>query len=552
MALSVVLGMAFVLGGGVLQPVLGQEAEGQAAGPVLRQTTKALVPVDRLPSNFIRVLHAEGDTLWSGPLLYATTDGGATFQAADADSLVRGRNVVFSLDVESTGAPPSVLWAGLAFDAGGGAPGAGGFVYSPDGGATFQYRFPQLDTVDDTTVAYGASTLPAVPITQESQSAPLSLDLDPRTGDVWVAGGLSGIRRSTNVGRSWRRVVLPPDSLQSITPDSTYRFGLVPPQGNDGNLNHFGYSVLVDETGTVWAGTAAGINRSLPADSNAAGDRAWTRTGYTPGPDGLTGSSVTALAEQPVAGARNPIWMATWALNLRPTDRQRFGVTVTRDGGESYEPVLVGERIYDFAFRDLGTQGTRVYAAGDAGLFLSDDGGATWRTVRDFVVAGDAYLPPDLTARSVATTESGLWVGTDEGLLRLARADEPRLGRVPDGEGAATWRLYRADVPVNPESPSEAVPDVATYAYPNPFSPASDRAVRIRYETEEAGAVRIEIFDFNMNRVRTLSDQVPGAGEYETVWDGTDSAGLRIPNGTYFYTVDLGDRAVRGKILVVE
>jgi hypothetical protein len=38
----------------------------------------------------------------------------------------------------------------------------------------------------------------------------------------------------------------------------------------------------------------------------------------------------------------------------------------------------------------------------------------------------------------------------------------------------------------------------------------------------------------------------------EVVWEGTGDGGLRLPNGPYFYTVDTGDRTLRGKILIVE
>ena len=90
---------------------------------------------------------------------------------------------------------------------------------------------------------------------------------------------------------------------------------------------------------------------------------------------------------------------------------------------------------------------------------------------------------------------------------------------------------------------------MSTYAYPNPFVPSQDQFVRIAYELENPGSVEINIYDFGMNRVRTITDQKPD-GQQETVWRGTNDQGLRVPTGTYFYTVDLGGRTVKGKILV--
>lgn len=494
-----------------------------------------LMPARGVSSNFVQVMHAEGDSLWVGPLLTVTVDGGQTFLTPGRDALGSNQNQVFSIDVESPSTNPSVIWAGLAFDANG-QPGAGGFTFSEDGGQTFTFRRPQLDSPDNQSVAYGVSTLEAAAITGEAGSAPTGIDYDPRTGDVWVAGGLSGLRRSTSDGTSWQRVVLPPDTLDAIFPDTSYSFFVGPPRQNRGWLNHVAFSVLVDATGTVWAGTLAGVNRSRPSDVTEGDDRIWHRFSYDGTPDGLTGDRVIALAEQPLPNRRNPIWMATWPFNQQASDRQRFGVTVTRDGGASFQPMLIGEQISDFAFR-----GGRVYAAaGQSGLLVSDDGGATWHGIRDFELADpNQFIRSNARVLTVETTPAALWVGTGDGLLRRPL-------------GTDQWTLFRADVPVNPETPSDAVPQVDTYAYPNPFSPASDRVVRIRYELEDARDVEVRIFDFNMNLVRRIVDEGKPPGEQETVWDGTDDAGLRVANGPYFYTVDLGNTTARGKILLVE
>jgi hypothetical protein len=344
------------------------------------------------------------------------------------------------------------------------------------------------------------------------------------------------------------RAVLPPDSLLSVAPNETAPFTVGPPiSATEGFVNHVGFSVLIDEAGTVWAGTAGGVNRSDVGEALPSGNRAWTRTVYDGTPNGLTGNGVVALAEQPISEVRNPVWMASWALNQQPGEVQRFGVTIARDGGATFEQTLIGERVFDFAFR-----GPTVYAASENGLQVSSNDGRTWRTVRDFRLADAAdFLRTDAQPRAVATTDAALWLATTDGLLRLPRAQEARLlTNDPAAQGPA-WRLFRTDVPVNPEEPTDAVPDVATYAYPNPFSPSQDEVVRIRYELETRREVTVEIFDFGMNRVHTLRASKP-AGQQETVWDGTDAQGLRLPNGTYFYTVETGGSTERGTILLVE
>lgn len=529
--------------------VLVPSALGQA---VSWQQVQRMQTVSGIVSNQVQVLSPAGDSLWMGPGLtvYDDARSDTLFRSTDAtvEQRLREReNVVFSLATEPGTGSGATIWAGLAFDAGGEAAGAGGFLVSTDGGHSFESRSHHLDRSADTTVEYGASTLPAVPITREADSAPQDLALHSGAQEVWVAGARSGLRRSADRGETWERMVLPPDSRSRIDPDSTYDFTVAPPlEDGRGYQNHVAFSVLVDETETVWAGTAAGLNRSTPDDVRASGGRAWQRFDVEEGTNSLTGRGIVAIAEQPRDNRRNPIWVASWALG-DGTEGQRFGVTMTPDGGETFRQVLVGERVYDVAARP-----NRVYAAAEAGLFVSGDQGNTWRSIKEVQLQNDDQgFPSDFTTRAVAVTPSALWVGTTEGLLRLSRAEESRLLRDDPEVAPPRWRLFRTNVPVNPEEPTEEVPDVETYAYPNPFVPSQHGRVRIVYELSEPHTVEVNIYDFAMNHVRTLREQ-KSAGQKETLWDGTDKAGLRLPTGTYLYTVDIGGQSVRGKIVLAE
>ena len=487
---------------------------------------QAIVPSDGILNNSVSNLHAERDTLYVGPLLNITSDGGETWFVSEADSLQDSRNRIFSIDVEG-----SVIWLGLGYidDANGdGFQSAGGFLVSRDRGETFEYKGPQLDAPGNTTVEYGVSTLEALDVIVPQQSPPFDIDYDPVNDEVWVAGWASGIRRSADDGETWQRVVLPPDTLDSIHPDSTYDFKLEPRRGTLGWLNHMGFAVLVDQAGTVWAGTPDGVNRSTD------GGVSWQKTGADGSDSTLTGSWVVSIEEQ-VLPDTNAIWMATWNA-AEAGEAGVFGITVTRDGGDTFEQVLRGERILDFAF----AEGT-VYAAGDNGLFISDDAGITWRTIRNFNDSSqpDRLVRNDARVLSVATIDDEIWAGTTDGLLKST-------------DGGNSWKLFRVEVPLHPETPTEAVPDVDVFAYPNPFSPVADQFTRIRYELESSTNVSIQIYDFGMNLIRELDASSQPAGIRETVWDGRDKDGLRVANGTYFYLVKTGGSSFRGKILVLE
>ena len=527
----------FVLG------TVAAPARGQEASPRLQD----LRPITGLASNTVQELSAAGDSLWMGPLLTVYVEEKSQLFRPDGPvvqrRLIDGSNVVLSLATESESAAQSTVWAGLAFDAGGDAIGAGGFLVSTDGGQSFEERPVPLDDPGDTTVAYGESTLPAVPITQQAGSAPRDIALGGGGDTVWIAGSRSGLRRWTEQDST--RIVLPPDTSTRIEPSESYDFLVAPPLDDGrGFQNYRSLSVLVDETGTVWAGTVAGLNRSTPGDAGPNGDRAWRLFRPDGTPNSLTGQIVFELAEQPRPNGRNPIWMATLRADTGGP-LQRTGITMTPDGGKTFRQPLIGEQVNGLAARR-----SRVYAAAESGLFVSGDQGETWRGIEEVALQDeDQVLPGGMTARAVEVTPSALWVGTTEGLLRLDRVQEPRLLPGNAGAPAPQWQLFRTEVPVNPEEPTEQVPDVKTYAYPNPFIPSRDEVVRIAYEVPEPQTVEVTIYDFGMNRVRTLREE-ESAGRQEMVWDGTGASGLRLPTGTYLYTVELRGTTARGKILL--
>ena len=510
---------------GLLAVLVGlSSAEVRGQDPSWTQKNKETTDLPTLGSNTVDVLAAAGDSLWIGPdFLGLDRLEVINRPAPDAED-------AFVFSIEARNETAERVWAGLAFDVGGRELGAGGFLASNDGGSSFERRDPQLDVSGDTEISYGDNVLEAEPITQQAGSAPQDLAFGPGSDTVWVAGRRSGLRwidlEKPRSEQRWHRAVLPPDDSTSVDPANTNDF-LVAPL----NDNHIVFRVLVDEEGIVWAGTPEGLNRSRAGSVTATGQRAWDRFGNDEPDSKLPADFVVALAEQPRSETRNPIWVATFP----------SGVAVTGDGGSTFQEFLTGESIFDLAARDSVT-----YAISSEKLFALKEkksGGLEQAEIRAFPIQNNE-IPATRELGSVAVTDTALWVGTSEGLLRLDRVDEPAL-LTEDPE----WTLLRARTPVNPETPTEEAPDVSTYAYPNPFVPARDEFVRITYELDEPGSVEINIYDFAMNRVRTLTDHNQ-AGQHETRWHGTDEQGLRVPTGAYIYTVEAGGHTVDGKILV--
>ena len=514
-----------------------------AAPPV-----RAQVATHSILDNSVANLHAEGEALWVGPYLNVTRDGGLTWQVADADSLHGLANRVYSIDAEG-----DIIWAGLGTTRVVESANTRqtvhltkGFLFSTDGGASWAYRSPNaptdtdplttgiLDLPEDTLVAYGGKLLPTLAITVPEQSPSWDIDYDPATGTLWAANQLAGLRKSTDGGLTWRRIVLPPDTTDYLAPELGYEFPLyvqptrVPIDMFFG-LNFQVFSILVDTDGVVWTGTAGGLNKSID------GGVRWHH--YTTA-HGLTGNWILSVEEQVRPGSTPAIWVAT---GPGRGENESYGAVVSRDGGMTFEQVLIHETVYDFAF-----DGPRVYIAGLGGLFISADDGRTFRTEREFYdpTQGEYNHLPGIAAYAVAVTPSGLWVGTEDGLFKST-------------DGGNTWRSHRANVPLSPDGlpaivPASRVPEVEAYAYPNPFSPSSDRLVRLRYKTTSGGPVTIRIFDFGMNLVRRLSDSSADSGEREVSWDGITDNGTRAANGTYFYAIQAQGKTFWGKILVLE
>ena len=516
--------------------------------------------------NGVFVLDAEDGTLRAGPRLIAVEpDGTVRFPgddpafdpptAADARAFAieaRGDTVVVALgfnDVTSDAEqPPST---------------AAGFAVSTDGGRTWVSRGPALDESRDTTVTVGASVLRAVPATVPQGSATSDLALTAGADTIYAASNVAGLRRSTDLGATWQRVVLPPDSAFVLDPREPQSFVYAPDRRRLSQeqagavpeaLNNAAQSVLIDEAGTVWVGTAAGLNRSVRLPS--VDDLAWVRYVDDPLGGGPLGNVVTVLAARDAEG-RDPVWIASvnsQAAGLGvPAPEEESGISVWRgddaDGFAVFETVLLGVVATDLAF-----DADRAYAAVPAeGLYVSDDDGGTWRVVRVFRDAAGRRLPlsPGDGVRAVATTPGAVWVG-------LGRLDDRSSGGLlKSTDGAQTWTLFRANVAPGTDGDGGAVEpgsarDVDVYAYPNPFAPRTDSAVRIRLDLDAPGDLTVRVFDFAMNLVRTLDAPGRPAGPNEVRWDGRTDGGLRVANGAYIYVVEGAGAARSGRILVIE
>ena len=84
--------------------------------------------------------------------------------------------------------------------------------------------------------------------------------------------------------------------------------------------------------------------------------------------------------------------------------------------------------------------------------------------------------------------------------------------------------------------------------YPNPFNPLTN----IAFELKEASDVRLEIFNVQGRKVKTLISWQLASGSHSVVWDGTDSGNKPVASGVYFYRLETGKGAAIKKCVLLK
>lgn len=402
-----------------------------------------------------------------------------------------------------------------------------GLRYSSDGGKTWLKVEQPIDHPDSNKVVYGINILDALPITTTVNN--ITYDIGLTSDAVWIASFAGGLRKSTDLGKTWQRVVIPPDDLDTIKPTESYSFTLSPVSGNLGlqnNLNHRVFSIYVQNDTIIWVGTAGGINKTTD------GGESWVKFSKQNQTNHISGNFVVAIGGTRYQG-KDYIFGATWkAEDLT----ESYGISISSDGGENW--VISNE---DVRVQNFGFLNNIAYAASSNGLFRSDNFGESWVKAPLIVDSLTKQRIVSWIFYSVNTQGNTIWAGSNEGLAKTTETGFP---------WAANWRVYIAFVPVKNSA--------ETYAYPNPFDPEAD-ILKIKYSTDGLDEkVTIRIFDTGMNLVKTIIQNAPRSGNVDAriqqteYWNGKDEFGDIVSNGVYFYSVQIGNREpIWGKIIVL-
>jgi len=115
--------------------------------------------------------------------------------------------------------------------------------------------------------------------------------------------------------------------------------------------------------------------------------------------------------------------------------------------------------------------------------------------------------------------------------------------------------LMLDDVRVVASSPTsthdEAAPVLWTTLksnYPNPFNPSTT----ISFDIAKEGRVAIDVFNIKGQLVKTLADDVYGAGSHKVIWNGDDASGRTVGSGVYFYRMTTEQSTYTKKMMLMK
>jgi len=477
-------------------------------------------------SNVITDLVISNDTIWAGTGkgLSRSIDGGRSWKNY-YDTPEFGKEDISALAVQGKN-----IWVATAHSVqrdDQSLPEGSGLRYSSNGGETWKVVAQPVDAHNVDTLFWNSkSTIRALGITTSINN--ITYDIAIAGNSVYICSFAGMARVSHDTGKTWQRVILPPDNLSSIAPNDSLVFDLSPSGGALGlqnNLNHRAFSVLAENDSTIWIGSAGGINKTTNRGIS------WIRFTKQTQVNPISGNFVVALTKQKTT-TKNVVWAAT--INASDNSEKR-GVSFTDDGGISWKQSLIGEFAHNFGFK-----GDVVYVPTDNGIFRSTDFGQSWIQTGTIYDKNTRQRYTQSKFFSAGSTGDTAWFGGGDGLVKTIDNINTPFG--------SNWTILHAARTVSPIA--------ETYAYPNPFAP-DDEVVRIHYATGKpsAAAVTIRIFDFGMNLVRTVIQNASreSSREHDEIWDGKNENNSFATNGVYFYQLVIDHDEPRwGKILVIQ
>ena len=417
-----------------------------------------------------------------------------------------------------------------------------GLTWSYDFGETWNFKEQSVDAnqgIAFTETDWGLKRIKQRAITTAVSNVTYDLDVHYFSDEilhVYTVNWAGSLRRFNllNPSDPWEVVPLPMDD-QSILSydliDDSYEIDSHN-AASGGNENHKGFSVKI-QNDTIWVGTSKGVNKGVIKNQY---DIDWTH--YTK-QDGLAGDWITGIEIQNLED-KNRIWLVS-----RTFPYTSHGLTYSDDGGATWNAI--------YSSRELGLFGNHISFKSDSifystsdGLYINyiDDNSVNVDFWDKFHINKDADGEILLDNRTYSSlfVDNELFIGTSDGLAIYDFNNN-------------SWEVLRSFV-----LEYSGIDDDSKYfsAYPNPLYidephyASSKQQARFYVKDVGSSSMYIDIFDFNMDRVKHL-DQVYSISnnEFEAIWNGTNDYGIQCSNGVYFCRLSTGSNHYWTKIVVV-
>lgn len=146
----------------------------------------------------------------------------------------------------------------------------------------------------------------------------------------------------------------------------------------------------------------------------------------------------------------------------------------------------------------------------------------------------------DAMSRTLTETECqnpeliGYWpMDEGEGQLVADKSSYGRDGYLGLGDSVETTDPVWNVIGVEPETSTPQSFNLAQN-YPNPFNPVTT----IKYSIPSQGFVKLNVYNILGQEVKTLVNEVMGAGNHQITWKGDNNFGQKLSSGVYFYRID--------------
>ncbi len=225
-------------------------------------------------------------------------------------------------------------------------------------------------------------------------------------------------------------------------------------------------------------------------------------------------------------------------------------------------------------YEDLGIYWDNDVDGGKTTLFspvvdLSGITEATLHYYRWYVNNGQSYPEEDYWQVDVSNDGGNSWTGLEYDNLTSSywREVNINLGDLIAFTDQVQFRFIASDY-INPSIVEAAIDDVVIYTMQAGISGSDDLPVHrlisltpdagifndraeFSYNLPEATEGSLQVYSVDGRSVRTLVSGQLSAGPRKVVWDGTDTAGQRVPAGLYLIRLDTREETISRRILRV-